>query len=344
MRHAFRITPLAVLALLAGCEVGIPIGDPAFSEPEVATRAESLRSPLTTRQQVQAALGAPASSAPDGSADVFHVTDVQRQLTLIGVFPAIIPVPGLSIRHTAYTLVAYDASGNVTAVDAAYRRTDSATELQGGVVLRADDYEFVHGQTDLLLIAPDRYFTTLATDGSYCTVLAGCGHPSCSAFLPGEPAPDCGVCWTRLQVDDGPVQEVPLLQVVSWRFEDDASPDTAGGTPTAASRCEELGGRAFNGSVQLCILSRYSMMPLRLSPGRHRLVATSKPLDGEARGEFECAAGEVVYAALDGEVTQRYSFSKQLGAGLRVGSATGSITFSPESPPGLEGQRVILNW
>jgi hypothetical protein len=145
-------------------------------------------------------------------------------------------------------------------------------------------------------------------------------------------------------VDDGPSRDLPLLQMLIWRLESNVAPDSATGESTAASHCEELGGRVSTGSGPMCILSRYAMVPLQLAPGRHRLVATSKSLDGGARGEFECAAGEVVYAALDGEVTQRYSLSKQLGAGLRVGSATGRITFSPDSPPGLEGQRVILNW
>ena len=31
-------------------------------------------------------------------------------------------------------------------------------------------------------------------------------------------------------------------------------------------------------------------------------------------------------------------------AGLRLGAATGRVTFSPNPPPGLESQRVILNW
>ena len=338
MRHACTIALLAWLALPSGCATEIPLGEPDFGQPEVLAQAEALRAPLTTRQQVHAALGTPALSAPDGSVDVFHVTARQQQLALV----MMLPLPGFSLRHEAHTMVAYDAQGVVTGVDSAYRRKEYG-ELEKGVVLRAGDHEFVHAQADLLLVTRERYLATRATGETGCTVLLGCGRP-CPVAVPGEPAQDCGVCWSRLQVDDGPSRDLPLLQMLIWHLESNAAPDSATGESTAASHCEELGGRVFTGPGPPCILSRYAMVPLQLAPGRHRLVATSKSLDGEALGEFECAAGEVVYAALDGEVTQRYSFSKQLGAGLRVGSATGSITFSPESPPGLEGQRVILNW
>lgn len=347
MRHAF---PILLVAVLTGCAVDMPLGEPDFVAPGVRAQAEALRSPLTTRKQVQAALGTPVLSAPDGAAEVFHLTDKQQQLTLVGIFPAILPVPGFSVRHTAHTLVAYDTEGTVTAVDAAYRRTDFATWRNDGTVLRAGDFEFVHGllhgkvdRVDLLLVAPERYVAMRALDAPICTVLVGCGRP-CPVELPGEPAPDCSVCWTRLQVDEGPIQELPLQQWTMWRLTDDTAPDAAEDTSAAESRCQQLGGRVYSGPEPLCILSRYALLPLRLPPGKHRFVASSKSLDGEARGESECAAGEVVYAALDGEVTQNYSFTKQLGAGLRVGAATGRITFSPEPPPGLEGQRVILNW
>lgn len=337
MRHACMIALLAPLALIAGCATEIPLGEPGFSQPEVRAQAEALRTPLTTRQQVHAALGTPALSAPDGSAEVFHVTARQQQLALVMMFP----LPGFSLRHEAHTLVVYDAQAVVTGVDSAYRRKEFG-DVNQGVVLRAGEHEFVHAQADVLLVTPDRYLSARTDGEPGCTVLVGCARP-CRA-MPGEPPSDCGVCWTRLQVDDGPIRELPLLQIPIWRLESNVAPESPTGKSAAESGCEELGGQVSTGSGPMCILSRYAMLPLRLAQGRHRLVAASKSLDGEASGEFECAAGEVVYAALDGEVTQSYSLSKQLGAGLRVGAATGRITFSPSPPPGLEGQRVILSW
>ena len=338
MLFARTVALIAPLALLAGCATEIPLGEPDFSQPEVQAQTEALRAPFTTRQQVHTALGAPVLSAPDGSAEVFHVTARQQQLALVMMFP----LPGFSLRHQAHTLVVYDGHDAVTGVDSAYRREEFG-DVNQGVVLRAGEYEFVHAQSDLLLVTPDRHLAARAHGEPGCTVLAGCARP-CRA-LPDEPASAGGVCWTRLQVDDGPAREAPLLQMPIWRLEDAAepgSPDT--GRSTAESGCEELGGQASNGSGPMCILAQYSMVPLLLAPGRHRLVATSKSLDGEARGEFECTAGAIVYAALDGEITERYSLSKQLGAGLRTAAATGRITFSRDPPPGLQGQRVILNW
>lgn len=334
MRHACKI---ALLALLAGCATDIPLGEPDFSQPEVLAQAEALRSPLTTQQQVHAALGTPALIAQDGSAEVFHVTARQQQLALVMMFP----LPGFSLRHEAHTLVVYDAQGVVIGVDSAYRRKEFG-DVNQGVVLRAGEYEFVHAQADLLLVTPDRFLSARADGEPGCTVLAGCARHCRS--LPAEPSSDCGVCWTRLQVDDGPGRELPLLQMPIWRLESNVASESAAGKSAAASGCEELGGQVSTGSVPLCILSRYALLPLQLLPGRHRFVATSKSLDGEARGEFECAAGEVVYAALDGEVTERYSLSRQLGAGLRTGAATGRITFSPDAPPALRDLRVIVNW
>jgi hypothetical protein len=337
MRHAEPFALPALLALLAGCATEIPLGEPDLAESDVLAQAETLRRPLTTRQQVHDALGAPALAAPDGSAEVFHVTARQQQLALVMMFP----LPGFSLRHEAYTLVAYDAGGAVAEVESAYRRNEFG-DIRQGVVLRAGDYEFVHAQADLLLVVPERYLAMQVAREAGCTVFMGCAR-QCSTEA-GEHLSQCGVCWTRLQVDDGPIQEFPLLQMPVWRLEDDSPLDPAAGPSAAESRCQELGGRLSTGSGRMCILSRYSLAPLQLAPGRHRFLASSKSLDGEARGELDCAAGKVVYAALDGEVTERYSFSRQLGAGLRTGAATGRITFSADAPPGLQGQNVILNW
>jgi hypothetical protein len=331
-----RTCLIALLAATVGCATEIPLGEPGIGEREVLAQSEALEAPFTTRQQVRAALGTPVLAAPDGSAEVFRVADRQRQLALVMMFP----LPGFSLRHEAYTLVAYDAQGAVTGVEAAYRRQEFG-DVNQGVVLRAGEYEFVHAQADLLLVTPDRYLASRPNGETGCTVLVGC-EQRCRIGSVDDPSA-CGVCWTQLQVDDGPVQELPLLQMVTWRLPDDA-PQSPDAVPSAAeSRCEELGGRLSTGSGPMCILSRYSLAPLQFVPGRHRMLASAKSLDGDARGEFECVAGEVVYATLGGEVTRRYSFSQQIAAGLRTAAATGRITYTANAPPELQGDRVILN-
>lgn len=331
-----RARLLLLLALLAGCAVEVPLGDPGLDEPGVLARAEALRTSPTTRQQVQAALGTPLLAAPDGSADVFHVTARQQQLALVMMFP----LPSPALRHESYTLVVYDAEGAVAGVDSAYRRQGFG-DIRQGVVLRAGDHEFLHADSDLLLVRPARYLAAHPDGEPGCTVLVGAAAPACaaSAMDPSR----CGVFWNRLQVDDGPARELPVVQFLAWRL-DGATPGGADGPPADRARCEELGGHVATGSGPLCLLWRHALAPLRLAPGRHQLVASVKSLDGEARGRFECGDGEVVHALLQGEIAERYSLARQLGAGLRTGAVTGRITFSADPPPGLQGQRVILGW
>lgn len=334
MRRAWS---LALLAMLSGCAVEVPLGDPGLDGPGVIAQAGALNATPATRQQVHEALGAPLLAAQDGSAEVFHVTAKQHQLALVMMFP----MPAFSLRHEAYTLVTYDLQGSVIGVDAAYRRQEFG-DLAQGVVLQAAGYEFVHAQSDLLMVSRERYLASGPEGSTGCTVLVGCVRPACTmdAYDPWR----CGVCWNRLQVDGGPVRELPLAQLVIWRLDDGTPAPGGDGTQAGRLRCEELGGEFSTGSGPMCTLRRYTMVPLQLAPGRHRLLASAKSLDGEARGEFDCGAGEAVHATLHGELAERYSLTRQLGAGLRTGAATGRITFSPDTPPALQGQPVVLNW
>jgi len=325
-----------MLGLLAACATEIPLGEPGLGESSVRAQAEALRSPATTREQVHAALGVPLLAAPDGSAEVFHGTARQHQLALVMMFP----LPTFSLHHEAYTLVVYDAEGAVGGMDSAYRRQEFG-DIRQGVVLRAGDYEFLHAQADLLLVRPGRYLAARPGGEDGCTVLVGCASPGCTGSV-GDP-PHCGVCWNRLQVDDEPVRELPLSQMLIWRLDEGASPAADDGKPPGRAGCEDLGGEFSTGAGPMCTLWRYVRVPLQLAPGRHRLVASAKSLDGEVRGEFACGAGEVVHAALHGEMAERYSLTRQLGAGLRTGAATGHVTFGADPVPATQGQWVILN-
>ncbi len=116
------------------------------------------------------------------------------------------------------------------------------------------------------------------------------------------------------------------------------------GTETRAvheTTCRDGGGRVVQDD---CSMLLRQLVPLRLTPGAHTLRVTSRPLDGEAAGEFSCAAGEIVFARLTGQVTERYSMSAQLWKRLKIGAATGSITFDRDPPPALRGQRVVVTW
>jgi hypothetical protein len=253
-------------------------------------------------------------------------------LLLFAPWPVPLPAPG--IRHDGYTLVTYDRDGAVQGVDAGFRSSDYGA-LEAGVLLRAGDHEFLHGQGDLLLVSLERYRggRPAAADEA-CTVLVGCERE-----CPDEPgnASACGVCWTRLRIDVGPVRELPLVRFAMWRVDVDAAGSAA--APAAEDRCRDLGGRVVGG---FCQALRWPLVPLQLPPGHHTFVATSRWFDGEARGEHACAAGELVYLTLGGELVESYSLARQLGARLHTGYATGRMSFSPEVPDALAGRRVVL--
>ena len=220
---------LALLAFLTGCAVEIPLGEPGLDGATVLAQAEQLRAAPTTRQAVRAALGEPVLAAPNGSAEVFHVSSRQQQLALVMMFP----MPGFSLRHEAWTLVAYDAGGAVTGAESAYRRQEFG-DLGQGVMLRTGDYEFVHGQADLLLVGLDRYLADRPEGESRCTVLVGCVQASCT-HDPYDPW-GCGVCWNRLQVDDEPMRDLPFPQLLMWRRADASS--SADDVQAGRAHCE----------------------------------------------------------------------------------------------------------
>jgi outer membrane protein assembly factor BamE (lipoprotein component of BamABCDE complex) len=325
------------LALLAGCVTDVPLGEPGVREQEVLDQAAQLRVAVATREQVRAALGAPLLADAGGRAEVFRVSGKQHQMALFFVpYPVPMPLPGE--KQEGYTLVAYDEAGVLAAVDAGLA-TAAVFGRTRSLVLRAGDYQFVHSQADRLLVTAERYLRdeTGTTDATDCTVLVGCEQTCDDTGVGGLADESCGVCWTYLQVDHGPVQQLPLLDWVMWPLGESDTETRAGRELT----CGEVGGSVLQDH---CSILQHQLVPLRLAPGVHTLRVTSRPLDGEAAGEFSCVAGEVVFATLTGQVTERYSLSAQLRKRLKVGAATGAIAFDREPPPALRGQRVVVTW
>lgn len=332
-----RLGATLSIVLLAGCAGEVALDPPGLSETEILAQAESLRARASDRARVHAMLGEPRIAAADASAEVFQLSSRQRQ-ALVVFTPYPVPLPAPSLVSDGYTLVTYDRTGAVSGVDAGFRRSDSGV-LAAGLLLRAGDFEFLHGQSDALLVSRERYLgdLTAAAPDEGCTVLVGC-EQECGPE-PGD-ASSCGVCWTRLQIDDGAVQELPLSQLALWRIDVDANGNAASAMAAAAAeRCRELGGEA---SGSFCSLRRWPLVPLRLPPGRHTFVATSESLAGEARGMHECVAGTLQYAMLGGRLTESYSLARQLRAGLRTGAADGQVSFSTEVPAALAGRRVLV--
>jgi hypothetical protein len=321
------------LALIVGCATEVPIGQPDVREQDVLDTAAQLRVTVATRDQARAVLGEPLLADERSGAEVFRVSGKQRQVALFFV-PYPIPMPFPSQDQEGYTLVTYDESGVVTGVDAGFTTSETFGPTRH-LVLRAGDYEFLHARSDLLLVTQERYLRDRAatTDATSCTLLVGCER-KCPKEAFGDSG--CGVCWTRLQADGGPAQDLPLIQWVAWWL------GTAGDEKQAAREtfCRELGGELV---FESCTLLRRVVVPLRFAPGSHRLRATIPMLDGEVSGEFSCTPGELVFATLAGDLTERYSLAKGLAAGLKNGAASGSVTFSREPPPALQDQRAIVS-
>lgn len=330
--HA-RLTVLAGAAVLAACVATVPLGEPDIREEDVLAKATDLRSTATKRDHVRAALGVPLLADELSGAEVFRITGKQRQMALYFV-PYPIPMPMPSEKQEGYTLVTYDDLGQVVGVDAGLAKSNEFGPT-GNLVLRTGDYEFLHSKHDRLVVDPQRYLRDRVprTDATACTLLVGCSQ-GCDDVPPGDAA--CGVCWTRLQVDDGAVQDLPLIDWIMWSV----GPADEDSRSTRESACRDMGGKIL---YESCTLWRRYLVPLRLAPGRHALRATSPTLRGEVSGQFDCEPGEFVFAMLAGEVTESYSLSRQLKERFKTGAASGSISFSRELPLQLEEQRVIVS-
>lgn len=337
MSSLARLGILVVASLLAGCVSTVPLGEPGVREQDVLGRTAQLHVGTTTRAEVHAALGEPLLADERASAEVFRVTGKQRQMAVFFV-PYPIPMPAPSAKQEGYTLVTYDDTGVLLAVDGALT-TSAGFEPTAHLVLWAGDHEFVHGRTDRLLVRQERFLRDRAAsaDAASCTLLVGCEQRCADAAVAGIAADDCGVCWTRLQLDDGPVQELPLIEFVLWPLgEVDSSARSA-----REATCGEAGGRLL---LDHCALTRRQLVPLRLTPGQHSLRATSATLRGEVAGRFDCEPGGLFFATLTGEVTERYSLSRQVKERFRTGAATGSVSFGPGPSPALQGQPIVLRW
>jgi hypothetical protein len=337
MSSFVRLGIVVGISLLAGCVGTVPLGEPGVREEDVLGRSAQLHVGTTTREQVHATLGEPLLADERASAEVFRITGKQRQMAVFFV-PYPIPMPAPSAKQDGYTLVTYDDEGVLFAVDGALT-TSAGFEPTAQLVLWAGDHEFVHGRSDRLLVRQERFLRDRAAgaDAASCTLLVGCEQRCADAAVAGIAADDCGVCWTRLQLDDGPVQELPLVEFVLWPLGE------AGSSARSAreATCVAAGGRV---TFDHCALTRHQLVPLRLTPGPHSLRATSATLRGEVSSRFECEPGGLLFVTLAGAVTERYSLSRQVKERFKTGAATGSVSFGPGPSPALRGQPIVLNW
>jgi hypothetical protein len=65
------------------------------------------------------------------------------------------------------------------------------------------------------------------------------------------------------------------------------------------------------------------MLPVTLSPGHHNLVVTDSRYKGREEVAFDCAAGDVRYASISGNITRHWwgTFSSTLCATVTLADA-----------------------
>ena len=314
------------------------MGQPTLTEQDVLGRATTIREHPMTRSGVHAILGEPIIASDPRGVEVFRLDGKQRKMVLFFA-PYPIPMPGPTEKPEGYVLVTYDDGGRVAAIDSGFASSPGIGATTT-LVLRAGDYEFMHAADDMLSVSLDRFLRdrAVAPPAPACTLLVACKQ-ACTFHAPAVKS--CGVCWSRVEVDAAPQRELPVLQFAMYAM-GTAKEAPDGGPPAAdpAAACEAIGG-APDGST--CMIVRRSFVPLNLTAGRHPLRFTARQLAGEVKGEAVCPPGELVFATLGGEVIDSYSLSKQLGAHLKTGAATGSVTFSNEAPASVREQRVLVN-
>ncbi len=323
---------VCTVALVAACASDVPLGKPDLGEEQIQASAEGIRAPGTTRAAVHEALGEPWISTDRRDAEVFRLSGKQHRMLLVfAPFPVPLPMPGE--RLEGYTLVTYSDDGVVAAVDSAFARSETFGRTHS-LMLRAGDYEFEHETRDTLSVALERFQRELAAVAPRPTgtVIVGCE----GAADAGSPAGIEGkVCFTRVEIDGGERFELPLVRFVTWPL----APPTRGPAPVPDPACRDAGGRTLTNA---CLVERGGLYPLLLDPGRHSLRFTTRELDGEASGTFDCVPGGIVFAVLRDEKTESYSMSRQLSSRLKVGAATGSLTVSDAAPEDLRSQKVTV--
>jgi hypothetical protein len=285
-RRHFLVALAAIAA--AGCATEAPIGKPTIDvEAAQARAAEIDRSPIN-RDGVHALLGEPWLASEVFGVEVYRLQGKQRNL-LVVFAPYPVPVPSLSNKIEAYSLVVYGADGNVSARASDYVR--AAAGEAPTLILRAGAFQFVHSLRDSLTVSLDRYLQVRAVHAT---------NPTCTVLLGPDPvrlaAADAGgFCSStvNLYLDDRKRQAVWL-----------AAPAVIPPSRTSAVDCRNAGGsyEVFTaGAPGACVFKPRTLYPLTLPVGRHVLRFTSGLSDKGVVSALSCQADQLTYATLQGK-------------------------------------------
>jgi len=293
---------------LAGCGFGVPIKDPT-AVTEQTQRTETIEPGQSTRDSVRAGFGEPWLQSRYWGVDVYQALDTSTELggLVITIWP--VPLGVFTYQVEGYVMVAYDPADRVVAV-----ATGNVSNWHGekhALMLRARDLnlgiESIYERGPQLMADASRLpeYVALRREAMTCTVILACEETAYERWA-YEGCPD------RVVIDDAePMNPTPFFGACD---------------PAASCPPHVLPTGQF---VWVPLV-----YPVTLPPGPHRLTLSSSTFKGESATSFECAAGEVRYGIIHGQVSWHWW-------GPRSSTLNTSVTFE-EALPAKWGSYSIL--
>jgi len=328
MRRRRLVTLALVASAFAGCATEGPVGEPTIDvEAAQARAAEIDRFPIN-RDGVHALLGTPWLASETFGVELYRLQGKQRNLMVIFA-PYPVPMPFLSDKLEAYSLVIYGADGNVSARASDY--VHAAAGEPPTLILRAGDFQFVHYLRDSLSVSLDRYLQVRATHSA---------SPTCTVLLGSDPvrlaAADAGGFCTsavNLYLDDGKRQTLWLTL-----------PAVIPPSRTSEADCRNAGGsyEVFTGDGPgACVFKTRVLYPLTLPIGSHTLRFTTGMSDKGVVSAPSCQADELTFATLMGKFM--LCVHNEGGRMHRDEPADESVLLSQQPPTTDRELHVIIN-
>jgi hypothetical protein len=294
---------------LAGCGFGVPIKDPV-AVTEQTQRSATIRPGESTRDSVRAAFGEPWLQSRYWGVDLYLALDTSTELggLMITIWP--VPLGVFTSQVEGYVMVAYDPADRVVAA-----ATGNVSNWHGSkdpLMLKARDLnlgiEKIYQRGPQLMADASRLpgYVALRRQAMTCTVILACEETGYEKWA-YEGCPD------RVVIDDAePMDPTPFFGVC----------DPADSCPS-----KTLPRSVF---VQVPLVH-----PVTLPAGPHRLTMTSTTFKGESATDFECAAGEVRYGIIHGQVSWHWW-------GPRSSTLTTSVSFEDVLPAGWGSYSMLL--
>jgi len=295
----------AAAMLVSACGVSLRVTRPKAVE-EQARRSAAIVARETTRSAVHAALGAPWLASREWNIEAFRADAEQREIGFIVLFTPPIPIAAPREHVTGFVLVSYAPDDVVAEV----RAGSAPSGDPRGVLLRVGavslGIEGVEPRGAQLFAEASAWPQWLAARRAShaCTLLLAC-EPSARDRWLDESCPD------RASVDGAEALDLRGYLVA----------------------CD--GGNCPEGAREGGSFARIPLaVPVSLAPGSHVLALASSTYLGRSEQAFSCAAGNVRFALVRGDVKRHW-----WGPSKSTLEARAEISDAPDS---LGARRILL--